>query len=52
MGAIIRPTSRFSSNDVFENFESGDLSVETLLFQTGYVTIKSRDEFGLYERLV
>ncbi len=33
---------------VTNNFELSNLSPYTLLFQTGYITIKSIDEYGLY----
>jgi Predicted AAA-ATPase/PD-(D/E)XK nuclease superfamily len=33
----------------FESFELEDLRAYGLLYQSGYLTIKSRDEYGLYE---
>jgi hypothetical protein len=33
----------------FDSFELEDLKAYGLLYQTGYLTIKSRNEFGLYE---
>jgi len=33
----------------FDSFELEDLNVYGLLYQTGYLTIESRDEFGFYE---
>lgn len=37
------------SRQSFETFELEDLNPYGLMYQTGYLTIKSRNEFGLYE---